>query len=356
MKGYINYVFGLIFYFFASISSQGQTEKSVASSSSPNLRIMFYNTENFYNTFDDPKTNDNEFLPSSPRHWTLKRYQTKLNNIYKVIISMGAQPPSIIGLSEIENRKVLNDLAQNTPLIKFNYQIIHKDSPDPRGIDVGVLYRPDFFKPLNYSFIRISFSSDSARRTRDIIYIKGIALGHDTIHVFVNHWPSRMGGQARSEILRDETAKILRNKIDSLFFLSKNNKIIIIGDFNDDPDDESIQNDLKAIKVTDKIVKGQLYDLSERWLKDIFTVGTIKYKGKWSIFDQIIVSSGLLVNNSKGLKCFPSSAGIYFPNFLLTEDKNYSGKTPFRTYNGYKYIGGFSDHLPIFIDLFYKSK
>lgn len=269
---------------------------------------------------------------------------------------MGAQPPSIIGLAEIENRKVLNDLTQNTPLGKFNYQIIHKDSPDPRGIDVGLLYRPDYFKPLNYSFIHVFFSFDSTRKTRDIIYIKGIALGHDTIHVFVNHWPSRMKGQARSEHLRDETAKILRHKTDSLFCISKNSKIIIIGDFNDDPDDESIQNNLKALPIKDKIVNGQLYDLSEKWLKDISVIGTIKYKGKWSVFDQVIVSSGMLVSNSKYLKCLPSSASIYFPNFLLTDDKNYSGKTPYRTYNGYKYAGGFSDHLPVYLDLFYKLK
>jgi len=347
----------LILIFYLPVNSQKQKTKAneVRKNTSDCFRIMFYNTENFFDTIDDPKTNDNDFIPIAKRHWTGKRYYIKLNNIYKVFISSGIQPPSIIGLCEIENKKVLNDLTQKTPLLKFNYHYIHHDSPDSRGIDVALLYRPDQFKPLKIEFIRLSFPFDTARKTRDILYVKAIAFQIDTIHVFVNHWPSRARGQVISIPYREMAAKTLRHKVDSLFQISSRNKVIIVGDFNDEPDDLSILNDLKAMKVTNLIKNNALYNLSTGWLNNVQNMGTIKFKDKWQVFDQIIVSGNIINSSSRGLRCDPKSAKIYSTDFLLKDDRNNSGRTTFSTYSGYKYTGGFSDHLPVYVDLCVKK-
>jgi len=333
----------------------GQNQKPKSSNQKVNtpvcFRIVFYNSENFFDTFDDPRTEDYEFLPGSKRHWTLKKYLHKIDNFYKLFISMGIQPPSLIGLCEIENNKVLSDLTQNTPLLKFNYRYLHHDSPDPRGMDVALLYRTDQFTPLKTQFIKVIFPFDTARKTREILYVKGIALHTDTFHVFVNHWPSRSKGQVESIKYREEAARTLRLKVDSIFHVNVRNKIVIIGDFNDEPDDSSIVKDLKAIKAVNHITANTLYDLSAGWLDNVQNIGTIKYKGRWQIFDQIIVSGNILTPLSKGMKCYVQSAKIYSADFLLTDDSRFSGKVPFRTYSGYKYTGGFSDHLPVYVDL-----
>jgi hypothetical protein len=311
---------------------------------------MWYNTENFYDTFDDPLTDDNEFLPGSQHHWTMKRYKEKIEHIYKVIISNSPQPPVLIGLAEIENKKVLNDLIQTTPLIKFNYHFIHYDSPDPRGIDVALLYRQDLFRPIKNFPISVHFPFDLKRKTRDILYVKGIIGISDTIHVFVNHWPSRRGGENKSAPYRMYVARLLKSKTDSVFNSFQDSKILIIGDFNDEPDDESIVLGLKALAYKGAAEKSKLYDLSFTWLKNTISIGTSKYKGQWSVIDQIIVSSALLDKKIKGIKCLPASAKIDTSQYLLKDDNIYSGEIPYRTYSGYKYIGGFSDHLPIYLD------
>jgi predicted extracellular nuclease len=329
-----------------------QTTQSKKPSSHEVFRIQFYNTENFFDTFDDPNTADNEFLPDSKRHWTYKRYQQKLNNIYKVIISLGDQPPALVGMAEVENDLVLKDLTQKTPLLKFNYHFIHHDSPDPRGIDAALLYRPDQFKPLKITFYKVRFSEDARKRTREIVYVKGLALGTDTIHVFVNHWPSRVSGELKTERLRLNAAHILRQKTDSIMHQSPSAKIVIVGDFNDEPTDQSILNELKALPLNRNAESKSLYNLSLPWMKEISIIGTLKYKGDWSVFDQIIVSSSLLKHSTQGLKYLKGSAKIDDAVFLLIKDDKYGGNQPFRTYNGYKYTGGFSDHLPVYFDLY----
>ena len=327
----------LVLIFYLPANSQNQKEKAnkIKFNNTDCFRIFFYNTENFFDTIDDPKTEDNEFLPGSKRHWTQKRYYNKLNNIYRVFISAGIQPPSLIGLCEIENNNILNDLTQKTPLLKFNYRYLHHDSPDPRGIDVALLYRPDQFKPLQTQYIKIIFPFDTARKTREILYVKGIAFKSDTLHVFVNHWPSRARGQVESIPYREQTARILRHKVDSLSRLNAKNKIIIIGDFNDEPDDLSVSNDLGALKISNTVKESALYNLSAGWLKNVQNIGTIKFKGKWQIFDQIIVSGTLIKSSTKGLICGINAAKIYVADFLLKDDRVYSGKTLFKTYTGF---------------------
>ncbi len=340
-------IFILIYSFFVELepvlADDNYTQKT--------CRIFFYNTENFFDTFDDPNTNDNEFLPNSERHWTYQRYLQKVNNIYKVIISLDIQPPAIIGLSEIENDHVLVDLTQKTPLLKYSYRFIHKDSPDPRGIDVALLYRPELYHPIKNTFIQINFPFDKRHRTRDILYTKGIILNTDTIHIFVNHWPSRYGGQSKSFPFRNIVAQVLRQKIDSIFKSSSKSKIIIVGDFNDNPDDISITKVLNTSPIASNINNTTLYNLSYSWLKTIDKIGTIKYKGEWSIFDQIIISGTLLNEGSHSLYYKKSTAKIDDDSFLLEDDEKYGGREPFRTYNGLKYMGGFSDHLPVYFDL-----
>lgn len=311
------------------------------------LRILFYNTENTFDTINDPATDDDEFTPEAIRRWNSYRYYTKIKNLYKTFIATGGwQPPEIIGLCEVENKKVLEDLVHNTPFNKFNYKIIHKDSPDQRGIDVAAIYNPLKFKILKYQFFPVELP-DSYRNTRDILYIKGSTKIKDTLHLFINHWPSKWGGTLKTEPKRICAAKILRKKIDSLFDVNSSSKIIVTGDFNDPPEAKSIRKILKAIPVGDTIKEGKLYNLSTRW--DEF-YGTHKYQGKWSVIDQLMVSSALL-KKQKMYYCHSDDAFIYYSDFLLKADEKYTGEKPFRTFIGYRYHGGYSDHLPVILDL-----
>ncbi len=311
---------------------------------------MFYNVENLFDTFDDSLKNDEEFLPEGDRFWNNYKYYSKLNNIYKVIIAIGGwNPPAIIGLCEIENRKVVKDLVNNTPLVKFEYQIIHKESPDRRGIDVGLIYRKELFQPLYYEAIPVNFPDNPESKTRDILYVKGIAKNSDTLNVFINHWPSRWGGQLESEDRRLFVASVLKAKVDSIFKLNPQSNIIITGDFNDYPDNKSINKVLNASQDYDQITDNQLYNLSS-FLYKSKNIGTYKYQGDWDVLDQFIVSGNIL---DKKNKIFTSLDDVYIFNadFLLEPDEGYFGYKPNRTFIGYKYNGGYSDHLPTYLIL-----
>ena len=313
-------------------------------------RIMFYNVENLFDTTDDPKTNDNEFLPDSKLHWTDQRFRNKINNIFKAIAAAGQpEPPEIIGFAEVENRYVLQQLVSNTPLLKYKYDSVHQDSPDQRGIDVALIFRPDNIKMISYKYFRINYSSELVYPTRDILYVKFRLNRKDTLHFFVNHWPSRSGGQLASEKHRIFVASVLRSKTDSLFAENKNSKIIIIGDFNDEPENKSIKVILGAEKKGSDLIPGHLYNISSSGLNKSVP-GTHKYEGNWAILDQIIVSSSMLSNN--GIHTNTDSYTIFNPPFLLENDEKYLGFKPFRTYAGFKYLGGFSDHLPVYLDLY----
>jgi endonuclease/exonuclease/phosphatase family metal-dependent hydrolase len=308
--------------------------------------IMFYNTENFFDIYDDPAKGDNDFLPTSKRHWNKEKYLNKINNLSKVILSTGIEPPIIVGFAEVENLAVLQDLTQKTPLVKFKYKIIHHESPDPRGIDAALIYRSDIFKILSEAFIKVKSTKSVDVQTREIVYVNGI-YQQDTLHFFINHWPSRRGGLSKSAPKRALVAKLLLAKIDSINNKQPNAKVIVMGDFNDEPDDKSIKEIL--VKGSEKATN-KLVNLSESWLKDISWKGTYKFKGHWGIFDQIIVTQALL-SSKKGEHSIPENAKIYYQDFLLTDETKNNGKTPFKTYNGFKYAGGFSDHLPVLLEL-----
>lgn len=316
------------------------------------IRIVFYNVENLFDIENDSITNDDEFLPKGEKYWSNRRYWEKLNHISKTIVAIGGwNPPEIIGLCEIENRKVLADLTQKSPMAKLGYRIIHKESPDRRGIDVAMLYLKDKFSPLKYKPIPVYFPFDKNSTTRDILYVCGTTKNKDTLHVFINHWPSRWGGQLESERKRMQAATVLRNEIDSLFREKPKAKIVILGDFNDYPENKSMTDILKANKIINQINDTYLYNLSA-YIQENRNQGSHKYQGKWGILDQIIVS-GAILNAEKGLSTTKENAFIFNADFLLTDDENFTGRQTFRTYIGYKYIGGYSDHLPVFLDLIY---
>lgn len=319
------------------------------------IRVMFYNTENLFLPENDSLTNDEDFTPTGLKGWTYYRYQQKLNNIYKVIMAAGGwEPPGAIGFCELECRQVLEDLINKTPLKKFGYKVVHEDSPDRRGIDVGFIYRPSKFKYIEHEAIRVNMPFDPDVRTRDVLHIRGQVLGKDTLSIFVNHWPSRWGGQVQSEPRRVFVASLIRQRIDEMLAKDPNAKAVVIGDLNDHATDKSLVETLKAKGNRDSLAKGELYnytfELDKNW-----QLGSHKYQGHWGTLDHVIITEPLLNEKRKNhLRAEESGAHIFAARFLLEEDTRYLGLQPFRTYAGPRFIGGFSDHLPVYIDLLYE--
>ncbi len=314
------------------------------------FRVMSYNVENFFDCNQDSIGVPTEFSPTGMRGWSYTRYRDKRNNIAKVIASLGEwTPPALVALCEIENQHVLEDLTLHSPLRSLHYQIIHFESPDPRGIDVALLYQPKVFRPIHQEPIRIHFPNRPYQHTRDILYVAGTTLGKDTLHVFVNHFPSRYGGEVESEDSRLFVASVLRHKVDSLFQINSKANILIMGDFNDYPDNRSIEKVLQALPDNSAIRPKQLYNL-------FYTThtakknGSYKHNGEWGMLDQMIVSTNLLTDTLHVHTTF-ASAHIFMPDFLLEDETKGFGQKPFRTYIGMKYHGGFSDHLPVYVDL-----
>jgi hypothetical protein len=331
--------------------TQGTTEnKTVFQQNNANkrdansLRVMFYNVENLFNPNEDSITSDDEYQPDGMRGWTYNRLKRKQINIAKVVLAVGGwDPPELVGVCEVEDYSVLYGLTNDTPLKNFGYKIVHRNSPDPRGIDVALLYRPDKFKVLFSTPISIRFPFDTAARTRDILFVKGIACKRDTLNVFVNHWPSKFGGATATIPKRKYVASVLRKFSDSLLSLNPNANILIIGDLNDSPYDESVSKVLQAKMDSVNLAPDDLYNMLAgaglSWKK-----GTIKFREEWETIDHIIVSKPLLSHST------PHSMQIFDAPFLLQDDEVWFGKKPFRTYYGAKYIGGFSDHLPVYSD------
>lgn len=315
-------------------------------------RIIFYNTENLFDTYDDSIKHDEEFLPDGSRSWNKYKLNNKLKRIFQVIMaSSEGNMPTAIGLCEIENLYVLEALLDRTPLGKLGYKIVHKESPDRRGIDVAFLYNVNKFTPITYEAISVVNPNDKHFATRDILYVKG-CINNDTLHFFVNHWPSKYGGTIETIPLRALAAKHLRNKTDSIMQKHVGAKIIVMGDFNDSPIDESITKHLQAFNVFENINDTSLYNLSYNAAQN--GIGSIKFRGKWELIDQFIVSGALIT--SKGMYTPQKSFTVFRAPFLMEKDEGFLGEKPFRTYIGFKYNNGFSDHLPVYIDLYHKEK
>lgn len=330
------------------VSDNNITEETDYSGKS--LKFMFYNVENLFDIYDDSLKLDGEFLPDGYKHWTKKKYINKINQIYKVIMDLGGwDPPVLIGLCEIENLSVLEDLINITPLSNYKYRIIHQESPDRRGIDVALLYRMDIFKPDFYKALKLNLRSGK-KTSRDILYVRGHISTTQNLHIFINHWPSKSGGEIASQPDRISAAKLLKQHTDSLFINYKNPGIIITGDFNDDPDSKVMKDILKAQTDFEFINNEELYNLSYQFSKKQ-NEGSYKYQGRWNIIDQFIISGNLFNTNKKLLTSF-SGCKIFKRDYLLEDDKSFLGKKPFRTYLGPIYHGGFSDHLPVYLELY----
>jgi hypothetical protein len=306
----------------------------------PPVRLMFYNIENLFDTYDDSLTDDNEFLPGGLRRWNYQRYNRKISSIYKTIMAAGEwEPPALISFCEIENRKVLEDLVFGTYLSKYDYKIVHDDSPDARGIDVCLIYRKDITEIIDYSYFQPAGINEEEFNTRNVLYTRFV-IRNDTIHLFVNHWPSRRGGVLAGEPLRVRIAETVRSKIDSINESENGNaRIIVMGDFNATPDDQVI-----GILTGNLKNNSLMINLSEK------LQGTYRYMGTWETIDQVIVS-GMLINCRDGIYTDPGLVKVFRPDFLLKRDLKYPGLSPFSTYSGYRYQGGYSDHLPVLIDL-----
>jgi len=315
--------------------------------------IGFYNVENLFDTIDDPETIDEAYTPSGKNHYSRQDYLSKIKNTSKVISEIGSsrksKGPDLIGLAEIENFHVLQDLVHSKELHAKNYQIIHQDSPDRRGIDVALLYKPAFFSPIEFEAIELKLWNENGERiyTRDILYVQGI-LDDEVIHIFVNHWPSRRGGKTRSDPKRMKAAYMVNKKTNEILMMDPDAKIIILGDFNDDPTDKSIKNGLLLSSDTENELSTSFFNPMEKMHKK--GMNTLAYRDGLNLFDQIIISNNLLKEEKYQAGFVLYRAGIYNPSYLIAQHGKYKGY-PLRSFENSHYAEGYSDHYPVFVEL-----
>jgi predicted extracellular nuclease len=304
---------------------------SLESAHSQNYKVAFYNVENLFDTIDDPRKNDNDFLPEGSYKWDSKKYNEKIQRINEVINSF--DKILLLGLCEVENENVVRDVIKHNSKNAKIFGLVHFESPDHRGIDVSLIYDSTKLKLFQSGFIRYTLPEKKEPSSRDILWAKFVAK-KDTLHVMVNHWPSRMGGQEKSEVNRLEAAKNARHHIDSILMVNPNSKIIFMGDLNDYPEDKAPQ------KIAEKLIPVISKESGKYG-------GTYSYKKVWDVLDHIFISKSLIAK--KGFRVFPETAKIHSDDFLIEEYKG--EKLPFRSYSGKKYLGGYSDHLPVSIEI-----
>lgn len=308
--------------------------------------IAFYNLENLFDTVDDPDTLDDDFTPNGFKKWSKKRYRRKLYKLARTLSEVGnyetQSPPVIVGIAEIENKTVVEDFLATEPLRNIDYGYVHYDSPDERGIDCALIYHRAYFKVLYSEPITLLVYEKDGRRdtTRDILYVKG-KLNNEEVHIFVNHWPSRRDGDIETSYKRIKAANTLLDYMAKIETHTKDPNYIVMGDFNDGPFSDSVKTLVQS---------EHLYNPMEKLLTT--ERGSANYKRAWMLFDQILISHNLL-NFEKGTHSF-AHANIFDERFLTEFKGRYEG-TPYRTYAGRKYIGGYSDHFPVYIQLKYNG-
>ena len=304
--------------------------------------IAFYNIENLFDTVDDENTNDDDFLPTSKKRWTTKRYENKLRKLGQVISQIGDEntntPPVIVGLAEVENKRVVEDLINSKYLKSHNYDLVHYDSSDERGIDVALIYNTDVFEVTHSEPFAIYLENENGERdyTRDVLLVTGRLQG-EQIHVIVNHWSSRREGEKESEPKRLAGADTVNRITEILKTNYTDPKIIVMGDFNDNPNNNSI----RSIEET-----SQLYNPFKTVLSN--EKGSMNYDFEWNLFDQILISTNFFDPKSTSLDF--NKADVFNSKFLTQYHGKYKGQ-PFRTYVGKHYKGGYSDHFPVYIEL-----
>jgi len=346
-KLFFSYVLILI---TGSLSGFSQTKQNYKISV-----IGFYNLENLYDTIDNPMVDDNEFTPAGPKKYNGEIYFDKLQKLSTVVSEMGADKtpdgPAILGVAEIENDTVLADLVRHPLIAKRNYKIVHYDSRDARGVDVGLLYNPKYFnvEASNKLFVQLPSGAKDAYFTRDVLWVKG-QLDGETIHVYVNHWPSRRGGEKRSEPGRMAAAKVCREHMDSILKTEPDAKFVVMGDLNDDPLNKSITEVIGAKPDIEQVKNKDMYNpWTELYNKGI---GTLAYQDAWGLFDQILISGTWLSHDQSGF--FFKSRFIFNKPYLVENMGRYKGY-PMRTWDGNIYRGGYSDHFPTYIVLLKKT-
>ncbi|QLG45567.1 endonuclease/exonuclease/phosphatase family protein [Costertonia aggregata] len=333
----------VLFLYTAVALSQGKTYKV--------RTIAFYNVENLFDTKNDSLIFDDDRTPEGKDHWTLERYENKLKNISQVLSEIGANvtktSPDIIGVCEIENKQVLEDLIHQPKLRDKDYGIVHFDSPDERGIDVALLYKKAAFIPTSFKSHRLLLTNEKDKRnyTRDQLIVGGL-LDNEPMYFLVNHWPSRSGGEARSKPNRLAAARLNRRIIDSILRMDVTAKIISMGDLNDDPRDDSLKKVLKTKGKPKKLEAGDLFNPMEKLYKK--GIGSLAYRDKWNLFDQFFFTEPLLKKNEGSYRFW--KANVFNPTYLLTKKGQYKGY-PYRTYAGGTYTGGYSDHFPVYLFL-----
>ncbi len=333
----------IVCFLLVNLNAKAQANKTLDS-----FRIAFYNVENLFDTLNNPAINDEDFLPSGSLQWNAERYATKLQRIEQVVEALAF--PLALGLCEVENRAVVEDILKQPKLKTQNYGIVHFDSPDERGIDVAFLYKKDLLNVKTSLAHRITFPEDPKDLTRDILEVTGTLRDGQKVAFFINHFPSRGGGQAESEPKRIHTAKILRAKIDSILKMDKNVLVTAMGDFNDEPQNVSMSQNLGAQdpSVVKSYDKKKLYNLGFPIKKR--KEGTHYYQKEWGLLDQMVVSGGWLLPRSRWYAA--PEERILRADFLFFTDKKTNEKMPNRTYTGPKYRGGYSDHLPIYMTIY----
>ncbi len=310
--------------------------------------VAFYNLENLFDTINNNGKYDKEFSPEGSNRWDGKKYWSKISNIGYSISQMTTRTtpdgPAIIGVSEIENITVLQDLVKDSQIAGRDYKIVHHDSPDRRGVDVGLLYNPKFFRLLKVTNHRLVVDSMPWFRTRDQMCVVGLLgnknIGYSRIAVIVNHWPSRRGGEKQSSWLREAAARLTKSIADSLYAVDPNMGVIVMGDLNDDPHNKSVAETLGAVKNIEKTVPGGFFN--PFWEKLDKGIGSYIYRGAWNLFDQIIVNKNI-VDGACGVKFY--GAEVLNKPFLIQQEGQYKGY-PKRTFSSGAWNNGYSDHLP----------
>lgn len=337
------FVLTLFFFFYLHLSCLVLAQKKQFQV----VPLAFYNLENLFDAIADTSGNDAEFTPMGPLQWTEEKYAKKIRRLGQVLSQLGRQyspsGPVLIGVCEVENQQVLKDLVADPGIRDNKYQIVHFDSPDRRGIDVGLLYDARQFELIESKAIPFRMPENADYVTRDILLVKG-RLSNEIIYIYVNHWPSRF--TADSWKLRGHAANILKTSIDSIQRVDRDAKIVIMGDFNDDPVDKSLTKVLEAQVKKEHVAPGGLFNTMYGYYQR--GIGTLGYLGKWNLFDQLIISSALLDADRGALKFWKSE--IFNPDFLISKEGRYKGY-PFRTFSGNMFQNGYSDHFPVLIYL-----
>lgn len=347
-----NSIYFFILFFFSTLycctAKKNVSEQSTGTKVNVEVNaVAFYNLENLFDTINQDNI-DEEFLPNGTMKWGSMKYKAKLKNMSYAISQIGTDVspvgPVILGVSEIENRGVLEDLVKQPSIANRTYQIVHYDSPDKRGVDVGLLYNPRYFTVTNSKSYRLH-TDDPNFFTRDQLMVSGYLLG-EKIHVIVNHWPSRSGGEERSRAKRNAAAGLTRSIVDSLFRVDPKAKIVVMGDLNDDPFNESCSKILGAKKNAEDVKPGELYNVFWKTLEK--GIGSLSYNDQWNLFDQIIISNDLLHGDKSNVRFWKSE--VFRRDFLIQQEGRYKG-TPLRTHSGGVWLNGYSDHLPTVIYL-----